>query len=312
MTLQSKKPIVNKETFKDNVTQWAAVLAVSDKPRVGNRAFDETDVSNMESLFERVKDLYGIFNSQDGILNKKSKDAHLAKHLHSYRLDGRRALAKNYQNYSSYYTRAFHELISIAVHVAEYFDGIMIPTAVHYESPFISKHFRGQQYTAKLDTAGEGYCHANFAREISKFLYNLRPLDTSGLEPERLLNEFEITDTVIDALSIVQSALYVMKMYSGKRWKKQTVVEDPIIEARQTRDDLRRVLNVLKSANQEQLDKTMLAMVMQVHTAALFRHGFDKKAIEKVLAAKTFKATVSALEKTIARLDTVKLTTILT
>lgn len=305
MSLQSKKPIVNKETFKDNVTQWAAVLANSGKPRTGGRAFDKIDISNMESLFDRVKDLYSVFNSEDGILNNKGKAAHLAKNLGSYRLDGRRALAKSYQNYSSYYTRAFHELISIAVCVAEYFDGIMIPSAVHYEPPFISKHFKGHQYTASLDTAGEGYCHASFAKEISKFLYNLRPLDTSGLEPERMLNEFEITDTVIDALNIVQTAVYVMKMYSSKHWKKQTVIDNALTEARKSIVDLNGVLNTLKAAKNNQLDKSVMAMVAQVHVGVLFRLGFDKKTIDEALGAKTFKENVAALQKTIAKLKAV-------
>lgn len=223
MTLQSKKPIVNKETFKANVTQRAAQLAFTNKPRAGCHVFSKADIKNLEAIFDRVSDLFGVLNTQMGLLSTEHKPGSLGQDLKPYSLVGRRATVERYKAYSSYSARAFNELIALTTHVAIYFDQILRPTPIHEDSPFIGAYVDDGYYRAELNTAGEGYHHARLEKDIQKFLYMLRPLDTSGLEPERINNMFVITDAAIDALSLVQTCLYLMKIYSTKKWKKEKI-----------------------------------------------------------------------------------------
>lgn len=223
MTLQSKKPIVNKQTFKDNVDGWTLSKMFLDRVvKTGSYPFNEMDRANMTALVARAEELFNVFKIGADVLDPKAKmpNLDLAKNLYQYNLVGRRELIHHHVPYTSYYARAFHELICIAAQVALYFDAVLMPPQTPQGSPYLQRITTYGEFNAFLKTASDGFYQASFLNDIRKFLYMLRPLDQSGLEPERLLNQFVIDDAIVEAFSIVQQAQYITEMYSTKKFKK--------------------------------------------------------------------------------------------
>lgn len=223
MTLQSKKPIVNKQTFKDNVQGWPLPKNFLDRvTKHGSYPFISTDKANMNKLVERAEELKNVFKIGAEFLDPKTKAPalNLGKNLSQYDLVNRRDLIDTPVTYSSYYARAFHELISIAAQVAIYFDAILMPPTTPQGAPYLQRVTTRGEFNAFLKTASDGFYQASFLNDIRKFLYMLRPLDKSGLEPARLLNEHEINDAIVEAYSIIVQAQYVTEMYSTKKFKK--------------------------------------------------------------------------------------------
>lgn len=224
MKKKTAKPTVNRETFIWNVVQHAQELGKRPIVNKNDLVFPEHELQTINSLHERVLSLIAQFEIGASVFDNEAKpvDLNLVLNWDHFIMTDLVERSQRYTARSFYYARAFHEVIGIAVAVADALLGLMDAPATMDYAPNMQIHGSGDKgkpitWIARVKTTAEAYHHARFEYTAQAFLKKLRTVSQDapelGDEHHRQIHEF-----MMDALGVMSVAVCVSKIYSDKKW----------------------------------------------------------------------------------------------
>ncbi len=221
MNIKTKKPVVNKETYKKYVTEMAQQLSAFDVA-AGHAVFDDAFVQRIDELKERVLDLATVFKIGEAIFNPKAKpvDLNLDVNGEQYRLADRGIDSQTYSYYKSYYARAFNEIVAITTAVTDAFQGMMdCPVSID-DGPCVVIHGKGGSLVGRLKSPGAAYHHARMEALMQSYDHELRPLENSIYAEDRTPNVLKVHFVISKSLQVMSVARLITGAYSKHRWAK--------------------------------------------------------------------------------------------
>lgn len=207
--MKSKKPIINKETYKHYVA-GIAQLTGQRTVKSGEFVFNQTDIENAKALVARVSELAAVFTKGE---THTPIPLNLAAAGNDYRLRDRAVDSQTYRPYKSYYARAFAELVAIAVAVADGFSGMMVPGFSTSRGPGLSVQGKNDMFIALVGTAAEGYHQARFEALLDNYLnVSFKSVEQPTLQ--------QIHMVIQQSVHVVIGGANLTTSYSAKRWKR--------------------------------------------------------------------------------------------
>ncbi len=221
MTIKTKKPVVNKETYKKYVTEMAQQLSTFDAG-AGSAIFNDAFTVRLDELKERVFDLSAVFRIAESVFDPKIKqvDLNLDVNAQQYRLADRGIDSQTYSHYKSYYARAFNEIVAITTAVTDAFQGMMDSPVSLDSAPCMVVHGKGGSLIGRLKRPGEAYHHARLEGLMHAYDHELRPLENSIYAEDRTPNVFKVHKVIADSLQVMSAARLVTRAYAQYRWTK--------------------------------------------------------------------------------------------
>lgn len=222
MTAKIKKPLVNKDTFEFNVVAQAQQLGSRPAARKNDTAFSLAEYATVQDLQRRVLSLSETFKIGARVLDPKARpaDLNLEHNWVFYQRDNLSHLSQEYTAQSSYYVRAYRELVGIAVATADAFLGLMEAPVSLDHSPNMQVHGsdgkgRSVTWIAQVKTTAEAYHHARMEFMARDFLNSLSS-GQSDINDARLLSD--VHSTIVAATNLMSAAVSLSGIYSDKKW----------------------------------------------------------------------------------------------